>query len=355
MIHKIIKISQFRRKSVLKLLSIIVPCYNSESYMETCLKSVLEGGDEVEILIIDDGSTKDNTAAAADRYEAEYPGIVRAIHQENGGHGAAIMRGLREATGLYFKVVDSDDKVDGKAYKRVLDTLRGFAVRNEKVDMLLTNYVYDKQGAWHKKVIKYSSALPEDEILTWDDVKHFMPGQYILMHSVIYRTETLRASGIDLPEHTFYVDNIFVYEPLPYVKTLYYLNVDFYKYYIGREDQSVQESVMIGRIDQQILITKLMLEYYDVYKLPNKKMRSYMISYLEIMMTICSILAIKSKDEVNLEKKKELWEYLKNLSPRLYRRIRYGMFGTAMNLPGKAGRQISIILYTITQKIFGFN
>ncbi len=323
--------------------------------METCIESVLKGGDEVEILIIDDGSAKDNTAAIADRYETEYPGIVRAIHQENGGHGAAVNRGLAEASGLYFKVVDSDDRVDEKSYRRVMDTLRGFAVRNEKVDMILTNYVYDKQGAWHKKTISYRSALPEDEIFTWDDVKHFMPGQYILMHSVIYRTETLKKSGIHLPEHTFYVDNIFVYEPLPNVETMYYIDVNFYKYYIGREDQSVRESVMIERIDQQIAITKLMLGYYNVYKLPNKKMRSYMISYLEIMMAICSILAIKSKDEANLEKKKELWDHLKSISLRLYRRLRYGIFGIAMNLPGKAGRQISIILYTIAREIFGFN
>src|SRR5699024_1277039 len=129
----------------------------------------------------------------------------------------------------------------------------------------------------------------------WSEVKHFMLGQYILMHSVIYRTELLRECGLELPKHTFYVDNIFVYQPLPYVKTLYYLDVNFYRYFIGREDQSVNEQIMIGRIDQQILVTKLMLGYHDVMKLPNRRLRSYMIKYLEIMMTISSILAIRSE------------------------------------------------------------
>ena len=68
-----------------------------------------------------------------------------------------------------------------------------------------------------------------------------------------------------MPKHTFYVDNLFVYVPLPYVKNMYYLDVDFYRYYIGREDQSVNESVMIKRIDQQIKVNKLMVAAYDLW------------------------------------------------------------------------------------------
>ena len=85
----------------MKLLSIAVPCYNSQDYMEHCVESLLPGGDDVEILIVDDGS-RDNTAAIADRLEAEHPGIIRAIHQENGGHGAAVNAGIKNATGLFF-------------------------------------------------------------------------------------------------------------------------------------------------------------------------------------------------------------------------------------------------------------
>ena len=91
-----------------KILTIAVPCYNSEAYTEHCIDSLLKAGEDVEILIVDDGST-DGTAAIADRYEAEYPEIVRAIHKENGGHGSAVNTGLQEASGLYYKVVDSDD------------------------------------------------------------------------------------------------------------------------------------------------------------------------------------------------------------------------------------------------------
>jgi len=339
----------------LKLLSVAIPCYNSESYMRNCIESLLPGGEEVEILIVNDGSTKDRTAEIADEYERNYPGICKAIHQENGGHGEAVNAGLRNATGIFFKVVDSDDWVDQDAYKQILDTLRRFVYGDQTLDMLISNFVYEKQGAKRKKVMNYRTALPRNQVFSWKDVKVFMLGQYILMHSVIYRTELLRECGLVLPKHTFYVDNIFVFHPLPYVKTAYYLDVNFYRYFIGRVDQSVNEKVMIGRIDQQIRVTRQMLDSYDKSKVHSGKLRRYMVRYLEIMMVICSILAIKSGTEENMMKKKEIWEYLKKKDYFLYLRIRWGFLGQSMNLPGKSGRQVSIAGYKISQKFFGFN
>lgn len=323
--------------------------------MRHCIDSLLPGGDEVEILIVDDGSTKDRTAEIADEYERDYPGICRAIHQENGGHGEAVNAGLRNASGIYFKVVDSDDWVDEAAYMEILDTLRSFVYGEKTLDMLVSNFVYEKQGANRKKVMNYRRALPEKELIGWEDVKVFLLGQYILMHSVIYRTELLHQCGLELPKHTFYVDNIFVYQPLPHVKTIYYLNVNFYRYFIGREDQSVNESIMIGRIDQQIRVTKLMIGYYDVTKIRQRKLRHYMVRYLEIMMVISSILAIKSGTEENMEKKKELWQHLRKQNLKLYLRLRWGFLGQGVNLPGKGGLKFPIAIYKMTRKFFGFN
>ena len=102
----------------MKLLSVAIPCYNSEAYMSKCINSLLIGGEEVEIIIVDDGSS-DRTAEIADDYAEKYPTIVKAIHQENGGHGQAVNTGIKNATGLYFKVVDSDDWVNQDAYYEV--------------------------------------------------------------------------------------------------------------------------------------------------------------------------------------------------------------------------------------------
>lgn len=338
----------------MKYISFAIPCYNSQDYMAHAIESILPGGDEVEIIIVNDGS-KDKTSQIAHEYMDKYPDIIKVIDKENGGHGDAVNAGLANASGKYFKVVDSDDWVDEAAYQEILSTLRRFVCGEETLDMLISNFVYEKQGAKRKKVMNYRTALPQNELFTWDDVKVFMLGQYILMHSVIYRTELLRECGLELPKHTFYVDNIFVYQPLPHVKTMYYLNVNFYRYFIGREDQSVNEEVMIGRIDQQIRVTKLMLGYCDVTKLKKRKLRRYMVRYLEIMMTVSSILAIKSGTEENMAKKKELWQYLRKLNLTLYLRLRWGFLGQGTNLPGKSGRKFSIAGYKITQKFFGFN
>ena len=338
----------------MKILTFTVPCYNSEAYMEKCIDSLLPGGEDVEILIVNDGS-KDRTAEIADAYAKKYPTIVRAIHQENKGHGGAVNTGLANATGLYFKVVDSDDWVNEEAYKKILEVLED-AVRGDKtLDMLISNYVYEKVGAKKKRVMRYVHSLPEDTFFGWNDTKSLGKTRYILMHSLIFRTDLLRDCGLSLPEHTFYVDNLVAFIPFPFVKTMYYVDVNFYRYYIGRSDQSVNEQVMIGRIDQQIRVTKLMLGYYDVTKIQNRKLRHYMVRYLEIMMVICSILAIRSGEEENMEKKKELWESVRKTNMALYLRLRWGFLGQGMNLPGKGGRSLSIAGYKIAQKFFGFN
>ncbi len=337
----------------MKLLTFAIPCYNSQDYMEHCIETLLPGGEDVEILIVDDGS-KDRTAEIADAYEAKYPGIVRAIHQENGGHGEAVNAGIRNATGLFFKVVDSDDWVDAESYRKVLEKLRELAGGKDTLDMFIANYVYEKEGAKHKKVMR-CSALPKDRMFTWRDVSHFRKGQYILMHSVIYRTQLLRECGLELPKHTFYVDNIYVYTPLPSVKNIYYMDVDFYRYFIGREDQSVNEKVMIGRIDQQIRVNKIMVDEFDLWKIPNRKLRRYMFNYLEIITVISTIMLIRSGTAENLEKKRELWRYIKEKDIRLFHHLRMGILGNTMNLPGKGGRKISVAAYKISQKVVGFN
>mgnify|MGYP000701074461 CR=1 FL=1 len=128
----------------MKLLTVAIPCYNSQEYMKHAIESALVGGEDIEILIVDDGS-KDDTAKIADEFEAQYPGIIRAIHQENGGHGEAVNAGLRNAKGLYYKVLDSDDWLDRDALLRVMDQLRQMVKEGNMVDMFLANYVYEKK------------------------------------------------------------------------------------------------------------------------------------------------------------------------------------------------------------------
>ena len=176
-----------------------------------------------------------------------------------------------------------------------------------------------------------------------------------MMHSVIYRTQLLRDCGLELPKHTFYVDNLFVYVPLPYVKNMYYLDVDFYRYYIGREDQSVNESVMIKRIDQRIKVNKIMVDSYDLWKLQDRKLRKYMFNYLEIITVVSTVMLTVPAQKRTLRKNGSCGIISSKKDLRLFHHLRNGIMGGTMNLPGKGGRKISIAAYKISQKVVGFN
>ncbi len=340
-----------------KLITFAVPCYNSAAYMDHCIETLLCAGEDAEIILVDDGSTKDDTPAKCDQWVEKYPDIIRAIHQENGGHGEGVNQGIRNARGLYYKVVDSDDWLDTDALQKVMAKLREFSAMPAPVDMLIANYVYEHAEDNTQKVMGYKNVFPTDQIITWDSIHRFRTSQYLLMHSVIYRTQLLRDCRLELPKHTFYVDNIFVYQPLPYVKTMYYMNLNLYRYFIGRADQSVNESVMAGRIDQQVRVTRHMIDSHDIIALKavQPKLGRYMFNYLSMMMSISSIFAVIADTPEALGLRTELWEYLRQKDAALYRRCRYRLTNVGTNIPGYQGRKLSVKLYRVAQKIYKFN
>ena len=341
---------------LLKLITFAVPCYNSAAYMDHCVETLLQGGEDVEIILVDDGSV-DETPAIADRWAAEHPDVVRVIHQPNGGHGEGVNQGLANATGLYYKVVDSDDWLDVPSLQKVMAKLREFAAMEQPVDLLLCNYVYEHVEDNTTHTVNYRNVLPMNRIFTWGEIGRFLPSQNILMHSVIYRTQLLRDCGLKLPKHTFYVDNIFVYQPLPAVKTLYYMDLDLYRYFIGRSDQSVNEKVMVRRVDQQLRVTRIMLDCPNPYDFPPelKKLASYMLNYLSMMVAISSVFLTIDGSAEALEKKEQLWAELKAGDKRLYNRFRRFSVSALTNLPGSIGNHLTISGYRLAQKIYKFN
>ena len=340
---------------VVKILTFTVPCYNSAAYMERCIDSLLPYGNDVEVIIVNDGSS-DNTGKIADKYATQYPEIVRVIHQENGGHGEAVNTGLKNASGLYFKVVDSDDWVDGPGMIEVLQSLKTLVGGNSAPDMMVCNYIYEKLLEGTRHVINYSNVFPCNQMFGWDDMRRFPPWKYLLMHSLIYRTQLLHECGLKLPKHTFYVDNIFAYQPLLFVKTIYYLNVDLYHYFIGREDQSINESVMLKRIDQQLLVTRLMIGCHQLPgSISSKKLSSYMLNHLAMMMTICTVFLRISGTAEDNKKEKELWSFLISCDNGLYQHASSRFLRMVANLPGSSGNKITVSLYNIARKVYKFN
>ena len=340
----------------MKILSVSIPCYNSASYMETCIKSLLPGGDDIEILIVDDGSTKDNTFEIAQSYEKQYPGIVRAIHQENAGHGGAVNTGIKEATGVFFKNIDSDDWADTDVLLKITGILKDLEQNGMKVDLFLANYVFDREDSDKKTVMRFKGAFPKGKPFTWDEVGHMGQSQFIMMHTIIYRREVLLQSGTELPKHAYYVDNIYAFQPLPYTKTIYYLDEALYHYRIGRADQSVNVQVQLKNIDQQIMVDKRITDIYaNRPQGLSPRLEKYLIAFVKLMYCATSAILLVGGTEEHLAKKDELWSYLEKSDPVAYKKIRRSFMGGWMNLPGKLGRKISVLGYKISQKIFAFN
>ena len=341
-----------------KILSFGIPCYNSSAYMDHCISSILEGSDyaeDVQIIVVDDGSTKDDTLAKAQDWERRYPGIVKAVHQENGGHGIAVMKGLENAEGTYYKVVDSDDWVDADALKALLRQLRRFEELGTRVDLVISNYVYEHVEDGKQNYVSYE-ALPKNKIFTWDDIGHFSMSKYLLMHSLCYRADVLRDGGLPMPPHTFYVDNIYAYVPLPRCRTMYYADIDLYRYFIGREGQSVNEATMVKRLDQQFRVTRIMMNSFHLFDdIESSRLRSYMMGYFTMMMAICSVFTKLSDEEGADERLKQLWADLKEFDARMYRHARYGVLGFFTNLRGRAGEKTTVGIYHMASKIFKFN
>lgn len=335
------------------LLTIAIPSYNAQEYLHYCVHSLVIGGDAVEILIINDGSS-DRTQEVAEELAARFDN-VRAIYQENKGHGGAVNTGLREAKGRYFKVVDSDDWVDCRAYLKILEALNRLEEEGGSVDAFISNFVYEKEGQSRKKSMTYEGVLPVERVFTWDEVAPFSKGQYMMMHSLIYRTELLREVGLVLPEHTFYVDNIFVFTPLQSVRTMYYLPVDFYRYFIGRNDQSVNEAVMIKRIDQQLKVNRILVDNLRLDEIEHPDLRSYLLNHVEITTIISCALLNRAGTAEHMMKKQELWNYIRENNPALFRIVRNGLLGQLTNLYGYPGRKISNAVYKIAKSIYGFN
>lgn len=338
-----------------KTITFGIPCYNSAECMDKCITSILEGSgyaEDVQIVIVDDGSQKDETPAKADEWQARYPGLIKAVHQENGGHGVAVMKAVANADGAYFKNVDSDDWVDADALQALLATLRSFLKLGERVDLVITNYVYEHVADNTENAVGYRKVLPVGRVFTWNQIGHFSQSQFLLMHTLTYRTETLREANLQMPAHTFYVDNVYAYVPFPKCKTLYYLDVDLYRYFIGRDDQSVNEKVLTSRIDHYWRVARVMMQAYHVYDdVESQKLQKYMMDYLTVIWGICMVFSDLSDRPDAQDQMRALWDDLKAYDERMYHAVRMSPIGIAGTLPPAVG----VGIYRIAQKVVKFN
>ncbi|MBE6636063.1 MAG: glycosyltransferase family 2 protein [Ruminococcaceae bacterium] len=335
-----------------KLLTITVPCYNSEDYLKNCIESLLVGKERVEIIIINDGST-DSTGKIADEYADNYPDIVKVVHQENGGHGEGINQGIKHATGKYFKVVDSDDTLSAD-FPAFLDALERCESEGG-IDLAVTNYYYVHPDSVGDRSINYSNALPRDRIFGWSDTRRFRAYQMLTIHSCTFRTDLLRLWDEPLPKKVFYEDNLMICKTLPRVKSMYYLPIDLYRYWIGRPDQSVQESAMKKRYSHQILVTEKSFVACDIENLKEPKLKRYLKHEMFLMFGISIMFTRLNRSDETDAALEKMWDTCREHDRKWANHYRYCSPLALICIGGKFGRSIAMFFYRIANKIVKFN
>ena len=342
----------------MKLISFIVPCYNSEGYMEKCIESLLHFPERTEIIIVDDGST-DGTARIADEYALKYPSFVKVIHQENRGHGGAINAGLAVASGLYIRTVDSDDWLDSSSLKTVLDRLEDIEPEGG-VDLLVTNYSYYRKEKGLDQTITYKAFFKPDTVVTWNDVsvRKIRPWHQFMVHALTFRTEIIRNSKMVLPENVYYEDNYVICYLFPFCEKILYLDTNLYVYYIGREGQSMSWEMLekCGADARKVTEMCWNLNDLDEIKKKNKKLHYVLLHELWLLVSSAILFSRIPRSKEADDSMRRFCDRLKAGNKKYYNRLMHRNFFSLLKIPGRIGRFFSLdVMLKIAHDVVGFN
>lgn len=269
-----------------KILTVVVPTYNIEKYIERCLESfaIPELMEDLEVLVVNDGS-KDNSAKLAKAYEERYPGIFRVIDKENGGHGSTINRGLAEASGKYFKVVDGDDWVEREPFLRLLECLKKCSS-----DVVISNYywVHDRTGRRKAEFPEPFPGVVYGKEYRFSEISDKI---FMKMHAVTMRTEMIKGKIPPMDEHCYYVDMEYVLFPVPLIQTVTCIDAFVYMYRVGLPGQSMNVKSMQKNEANYDRVLKRLLSFYEEQQ--ERGAPDYAMTYLEN--TIARMVASRFK------------------------------------------------------------
>ena len=300
----------------MKILTVIVPVYNTEKYIKRCLDSLdnKEINDKLEVLVVSDGS-KDNAINIAKEYSKRLPDTFKIIEKENGGHGSTINKGLELATGKYFRVLDSDDWVDNVNFVEFVKKLE-----DQDADLVVTDYSKEFIYEGKSEKIVYKNLEPNKKYIFDKFDLNILNGEYFVMATSTYKTEVLRKSNLKLMEKTFYVDMQYNVVPIPYVNSFVYFDLDIYRYFIGRLDQSVNTASFVKNHLNHDKVVKYLIDYYsNLTDISDTKKEYIRIILKYILFTHYSIYCIYfKKKRQGYKLVKEFDKYLYNKNKELY-------------------------------------
>jgi len=337
------------------VLSVGVPLYNMEAFIPRCLDSLTkESGtsrnDDLEILVVDDGST-DGSAQVARRYEARHP-FLRVLSKENGGHGSAVDHARQNANGIYFLVVDSDDEVLPEALSKVVSFLRWLTDRGQSIDALILDRVLEDESTGKRIRRAYHRSLPANRSFGWEEIGRLALHESFSMHSLVFRREHLDDAHLHLPSNTYYVDNLYTFTPLGHASRFFHLPFPLYVYHLGRAGQSVSPSVMIKHTDDRMRVMRVMAAERKRFPASmGRRQRRYLDDALTAFLVVTlGTLTLSDRDDRE-QKKASLVDWLRRNHPDTYRRIAHRPLVALARLQGGAGRFVTRVGYRISDSV----
>lgn len=307
-----------------KFLTIVIPTYNMEKYLDKCLTSLIikdnvELMNSFEVLVIIDGA-KDRSSEIAHSYQNRYPNTFRVIDKENGNYGSCVNRGLHEATGQYIKILDADDYFDNQS---LIDFLN--IIKTVSADLILSDYnIVDKYGS----VTEHRSFDIDPNVI--EKIENIQrPLSEIEMHAITYRRQMLIDMDYKQTEGISYTDTEWAYLPLKMVNDVYYIRTSLYQYLVGREGQTMDNTVFIKNFDQMLSIYKMLTKLYGrtLYKhkasyVFYKRLYSFYVRYFSSSI-IERIFPNEQAIEVDEFLKTSAYDIYINLEKLEYSKIRY--------------------------------
>lgn len=300
-----------------KILSIVVPTYNMEKYLDRCLSSLIISEEDImdnlEVLVINDGS-KDRSSEIAHSYQDKYPQVFRVVDKSNGNYGSCVNKGLKEATGKYIKVLDADDYFNTKQLKYFLEKLQTL-----DVDLVITDYNFVAENGRVKEAVSYP--FEQDKVLSIDDCIDRPEFRSIQMHAVTYKLSNIIDITYTQTEGVSYTDQEWVFTPMCTVKNIFYISNSLYQYFVGRAGQTIDLGIFHKRINDRVKIAYSMLEGYLKFT-SNKEYEKYK-SYLDFRIkylfeSIYTSYLVVNRENVGVEKIDQL---IYEKTPEIYKSL----------------------------------
>lgn len=303
----------------MKQVSFVIPCYNSQAYLERCLDSFLVDAvmPSIEVIVVNDGST-DSTSQIAHTYEQKYPEVFRVLDKPNGGHGSGINAGVAMAQGRYFKVVDSDDWIVREHLARFVKCLE-----DTVADVVLNSYqtINLKGGA----VISFS--LPEDldgKVISMSTLitRYREMRDCCTFHGITYSTQLLREYGYKLAEGVFYEDQEYATIYFHRARSVLILPFCLYQYQVGDENQSISIPNQVRRISHIQVVAERIIQYWNKFPDMDPDVNEYFIQKMSVFATsyFATALVKNPKKKEGRKLAKTFYGYLQENKPVLLQR-----------------------------------